>query len=332
MRLAAEDAEEKFPDVDDTDGLDPEAEFEEWKLRELRRVKRDREARIAYVTCVSLAHEERLSADTKARCTHSRELERREVEERRALPEALRFKEDTERAKKLREEAKANKGQQGACRTVSPFVPLPPEPLSACRNVAGERPHSVPAEVLPQRRVLRRRRRAQEARLPGADVVDQPRDGPLAGGAAEPQLWQAQPEQVHASRGPGHERQARRVGSPSRCWWWWCWCGVGQGWRAQGRDGRRPGELEWLLPLRWTSCASSSLSVSQLCFAMADVLDFWCTVETRLPCSRRWRWRWWRWRTTGSGSSTQRARPRRRVGRPTATAEKTRRGGSCWAG
>lgn len=36
--------EDKFPDVDDTDGLDPEAEFEAWKLRELMRIKRDKEA------------------------------------------------------------------------------------------------------------------------------------------------------------------------------------------------------------------------------------------------------------------------------------------------
>ncbi len=33
--------------VDDTDGLDPEAEYQAWKLRELRRLKRDREALIA---------------------------------------------------------------------------------------------------------------------------------------------------------------------------------------------------------------------------------------------------------------------------------------------
>ncbi|KAJ3194381.1 Microfibrillar-associated protein 1 [Irineochytrium annulatum] len=31
------------PDIDDTDGLDEEAEYEAWKLRELRRIKRDRE-------------------------------------------------------------------------------------------------------------------------------------------------------------------------------------------------------------------------------------------------------------------------------------------------
>ena len=35
--------------MDDTDGLDPEGEFEAWKLRELTRLKRDREARYACV-------------------------------------------------------------------------------------------------------------------------------------------------------------------------------------------------------------------------------------------------------------------------------------------
>lgn len=35
------------PDVDDTDGIDEEAEFEAWKIRELLRIKRDKEERIA---------------------------------------------------------------------------------------------------------------------------------------------------------------------------------------------------------------------------------------------------------------------------------------------
>lgn len=33
--------------MDDTDGLDEEAEFNAWKVRELTRIKRDREERIA---------------------------------------------------------------------------------------------------------------------------------------------------------------------------------------------------------------------------------------------------------------------------------------------
>jgi microfibrillar-associated protein 1 len=36
---------EEMPD--DTDGLDEEAEFDAWRIRELTRVKRDREERIA---------------------------------------------------------------------------------------------------------------------------------------------------------------------------------------------------------------------------------------------------------------------------------------------
>lgn len=50
----AEDSEQAFPEVDDTDGLDPTAEFEEWKLRELMRIKRDKEALYAFVFFLSL--------------------------------------------------------------------------------------------------------------------------------------------------------------------------------------------------------------------------------------------------------------------------------------
>ncbi|POY72373.1 hypothetical protein BMF94_4677 [Rhodotorula taiwanensis] len=84
--IATKEAQEVHPDVDDTDGLDPEAEFEAWKLRELMRLKRDREARYAL------------------------EKVREEVEARRAMPEELRLKEDTDRAEKTRKEKK--RGQQ----------------------------------------------------------------------------------------------------------------------------------------------------------------------------------------------------------------------------
>ncbi|KIY66805.1 hypothetical protein CYLTODRAFT_437293 [Cylindrobasidium torrendii FP15055 ss-10] len=84
--LLEKEKEEEAPDVDDIDGLDAEAEFEAWKLRELGRIKRDKEN------------------ETR------REEEREEVERRRALPEAQRMKEDLERAQKLREEKP--KGQQ----------------------------------------------------------------------------------------------------------------------------------------------------------------------------------------------------------------------------
>ena len=84
--LFLEEKEAEIPDVDDTDGLDPEAEFEAWRLRELARIKRDKEAEV------------------------QRELEREEIERRRALPEEQRLKEDMENAKRTRDEKP--KGQQ----------------------------------------------------------------------------------------------------------------------------------------------------------------------------------------------------------------------------
>ena len=81
-----EEVQELIPDVDDSDGLDPTAEFEEWRLRELGRIKRDKEAQMA------------------------REVEREEIERRRALPEAQRMAEDLEHAQKSRDEKP--KGQQ----------------------------------------------------------------------------------------------------------------------------------------------------------------------------------------------------------------------------
>ncbi|KAG8939086.1 hypothetical protein FRC04_007025 [Tulasnella sp. 424] len=84
--LAEKEAEDIIPYVDDTEGLDTQGEFEAWRLRELGRIKRDKEAQRA------------------------RELEREEIERRRAMPEEQRLKEDLERAKKLREEKP--KGQQ----------------------------------------------------------------------------------------------------------------------------------------------------------------------------------------------------------------------------
>ena len=45
--LMAEQKEDEVPEVDDTDGLDPVAEFEAWRLRELARIKRDKEAEVA---------------------------------------------------------------------------------------------------------------------------------------------------------------------------------------------------------------------------------------------------------------------------------------------
>ena len=84
--LYIEEKEEEIPDVDDTDGLDPTAEFEAWRLRELGRIKTEREAEL------------------------QREKEREEIERRRAMPGEQRMKEDVERAQKLRDEKP--KGQQ----------------------------------------------------------------------------------------------------------------------------------------------------------------------------------------------------------------------------
>ena len=84
--LLEKEKEQETPDVDDTDGLDPAGEFEAWRLRELARIKRDKEAELA------------------------REKEREEVERRRALPEEQRLKEDLERAEQSRKEKP--KGQQ----------------------------------------------------------------------------------------------------------------------------------------------------------------------------------------------------------------------------
>jgi microfibrillar-associated protein 1 len=81
-----EEKDELVPDVDDTDGLDPAAEFEAWRLRELARIKKGKEDEIR------------------------REQEREEIERRRALPEEQRLKEDLENAKKSRDEKP--KGQQ----------------------------------------------------------------------------------------------------------------------------------------------------------------------------------------------------------------------------
>ena len=41
--LAPQSESNTFEDVDDTDGLDPKSELEAWKLRELKRIQRDKE-------------------------------------------------------------------------------------------------------------------------------------------------------------------------------------------------------------------------------------------------------------------------------------------------
>ncbi|KAJ9118146.1 hypothetical protein QFC22_004049 [Naganishia vaughanmartiniae] len=85
--LAEKEATENVPDVDDTDDIDPEAEFEAWRLRELSRLTRDKEAAL------------------------EREAEKDEIERRRAMPEAQRLREDEEYARKTREAKEANRGE-----------------------------------------------------------------------------------------------------------------------------------------------------------------------------------------------------------------------------
>ncbi|WWD21575.1 hypothetical protein CI109_106061 [Kwoniella shandongensis] len=84
--LAEKEASEIVPDIDDSDGLDPEAEFEAWRLRELARLVRDKQAQAA------------------------RDEEKEEIERRRAMPEEQRLREDMEFAERTREK---EKGQMG---------------------------------------------------------------------------------------------------------------------------------------------------------------------------------------------------------------------------
>lgn len=78
-------------DVDDTDGVDPDAEFAAWRARELARIERLRRA------------EEAHKAETA------------ELERRRALTEAERLQEDLEHARQTRQAKQ--RGQQGFLQT-----------------------------------------------------------------------------------------------------------------------------------------------------------------------------------------------------------------------
>lgn len=72
--------------LDDRDGLDPEAEYQAWRLRELKRIKRARDA------------------------IEAAEREREEIERRRNLTAEEREREDREFLAKQREEREANRG------------------------------------------------------------------------------------------------------------------------------------------------------------------------------------------------------------------------------
>ena len=72
--------------MDDTDGLDPASEFDEWRARELARLLRDKQAQA------------------------ERDREQEEIERRRALPEEQRMAEDLAFAQETRAR---EKGQMG---------------------------------------------------------------------------------------------------------------------------------------------------------------------------------------------------------------------------
>ena len=74
------------PDIDDTDGLDPSAEFDLWRARELARLLRDKQAQA------------------------ERDEEKEEIERRRALPEEQRLREDMEYADATRQREKGEMG------------------------------------------------------------------------------------------------------------------------------------------------------------------------------------------------------------------------------
>ncbi|KAG0135897.1 putative microfibrillar-associated protein family protein [Tuber indicum] len=88
-RKGWDDDEDDGEGLDDTDDLDPTAERAAWKLRELVRVKREREE------------------------LEKIEKEREEIERRRAMDPELRKKEDMEYVKKQREEKMENRGKMG---------------------------------------------------------------------------------------------------------------------------------------------------------------------------------------------------------------------------
>ncbi|KAA8652615.1 hypothetical protein EYZ11_010832 [Aspergillus tanneri] len=75
--------------IDDKDGVDPEGEYAAWKLRELKRIKREREA------------------------IETAEKEREEIERRRNLTAEEREREDSEFIAKQKEEKEATRGQTG---------------------------------------------------------------------------------------------------------------------------------------------------------------------------------------------------------------------------
>ncbi|PWN36889.1 uncharacterized protein FA14DRAFT_159191 [Meira miltonrushii] len=80
QELQEKEHEEMLPDLSDTDDKDPEGEFAAWRIRELTRIKREREI------------------------LKAKEEERAEIERRRAMPEEERLREDLAKAAASRAE------------------------------------------------------------------------------------------------------------------------------------------------------------------------------------------------------------------------------------
>jgi microfibrillar-associated protein 1 len=92
QELQEKEYEEALPDLSDTDDKDPEGEFAAWRIRELTRIKREREI------------------------VKAKEEERAEIERRRAMPEEERMREDLAKvaaSRSEKERQRKDEGQQG---------------------------------------------------------------------------------------------------------------------------------------------------------------------------------------------------------------------------
>lgn len=87
QELQEKEHEEMLPDISDTDDKDPEGEFAAWRIRELTRIKREREGMKA------------------------KEEERAEIERRRAMPEEERLREDLAKVAASRAEKEKQRKQ-----------------------------------------------------------------------------------------------------------------------------------------------------------------------------------------------------------------------------
>ena len=129
-----DDEEGDEDEVDDTDDLDPDAEYAAWKLRELKRIKRDREA------------------------IEGREKELEEIERRRALTEGERRAEDTDFIAKQKEE-KEGRGKMGFMQKYhhkGAFYQDDAKEMGLERDIMGRRfVDDVDRELLPQALQLR---------------------------------------------------------------------------------------------------------------------------------------------------------------------------------